>query len=443
VVLAAHVHARHGVWMQSPVGMRASLLFCLCALGCAASETRHQVASAVERGAYGDALRVYEKSGRDRAVLRALAESILVQDAERAEPQRQHQAFTELGLLGNRSRPWLERLAQPKRAKHVRVRALRLLMALGDAHARVQLRPLAFDPDPEIADIAFASLDASADREVVSSALYTPRTARRLAALALLSAPGAADSLREVEEVSRLDPQPSVRAAALFALERHGAAATSAFERALKDDDESVRVVAIEAFARAAPEQAVAYLDQQLGAAITRETLAAAAALLRMRPAREPARARDALARGLSASESRLRSYAAVLVRTLPSAEKNLAAVRSRLAVESSVEVKLGLALALGTSDPAARAALFSLSQGTSLPAAQAAHELARLGDAAAYARLIALCVSPSSVTRATIARALGREQRAPQAVAALLADSDPDVRDAAAGAVLAGLLDA
>jgi HEAT repeat protein len=421
------------------------MLFCLCALGCAASETRHQVASAVERGAYGDALRVYEKSGRDRAVLRALAESILVQDAERAEPQRQHTAFTEFGLLGNRSRPWLERLAQPQRAKHVRVRALRLLMALGDADARAQLRPLAFDPDPEIADVAFAALDvsASADRAVVSSALYAPRTARRLAALALLSAASAPDSLREVAEVSRVDPQPGVRTAALFALERYGAAAIFAFERALNDGDESVRVVALEAFARAAPERAVAHLDQQLGAAITQETLAAAAALLRMRPAREPARARDALARGLSASESRLRSYAAVLVRTLPSAEKNLPVVRSQLAVESSVEVKLALALALGTSDPAARAALLTLSQGTSLSAAQAAHELARLGDAAAYARLIALCASPSSVTRATIARALGREQRAPQAVAALLADSDPNVRDAAAGAVLGGLLDA
>jgi hypothetical protein len=45
---------------------------------------------------------------------------------------------------------------------------------------------------------------------------------------------------------------------------------------------------------------------------------------------------------------------------------------------------------------------------------------------------------SPSRITRITIARLLGRGLRDPEAIASLLADSDPSVREAAAGAVLA-----
>jgi hypothetical protein len=411
----------------------------LCACGAPAAQTR--VVFDVQHGAYAAALKTYQAHGHDRALLRAMAQAILESAAELPDPQRQHGAFSEFVLLGTRARPMLEHLAEAERSNAIRARALAQLWALGDHSARSRLRPLAFDSDAEVADLAYPALDAETDAALLRAALSAPRSARRLAALRVLSQ--ATDSqpltLRELAEIAAVDPEPSLRAAALRALARYGAPAQFAFERALREESAaSVRVAAIEAFARALPEPAARQLDLQLGAAISEQSLAAAVALLRMRPPHEPARAQDALARALSSFDVALRAQAAVLVSNLPEAERDRAALRAQLKLETNQEVMLALASALGPDDPAAHAALQALAQGATLAAAQAAFELASRGDAAAEARLVALRGSPSRITRITIARLLGRGLRDPEAIAGLLADSDPSVREAAAGAVLA-----
>jgi hypothetical protein len=420
---------------------RVLVVLSACLWGCAASPAQTRVVSEVQHGAYGPALQIYREQGHDRALLRAMAQAILLNDAELADAARQRAAFNEFVLLGTRARPLLEHLAEDERPNAIRARALGQLWALGDDAARARLRPLVYDTDAEVADLAYPALDARADAALLRAALSAPRSPRRLAALRVLSqfGDGTSVGLMELAEIARVDPQPSVRAAALLALERFGAPALFAFERALRDEtDASVRVVAIEAFARALPERAAPQLDQQLGAATTEESLAAAVALLRMRPAREPARARDALSRGLSCVDSALRARAALLVRNLPDAERDRESLRAQLQVETNQEVKLALALALGARDPSARAALQALAQAATLPAAQAAFELAGLGDAAGAARLVALRGSPSPQTRVTVARLLGRGLRDPESIAGMLADADPEVRLAAAGAVLA-----
>jgi hypothetical protein len=417
-----------------------SACFWACA-ACAGSSAQTRVVSEVQHGAYGPALQVYREQGRDRALLRAIAQAILLNDAEQADAARQHAAFNEFMLLGSRARPQLESLAESERSDAIRARALAQLWALGDDSARARLRPLVNDADAEVADLAYPALDPRADAALLQAALDAPRSARRLAALRVLSQSedGAPIGLMQLAELARVDPQPSVRSAALQALSRYGAEALPAFERALREEsDPSVRVVAIEAFARALPERATPQLDQQLGAATTEESLAAAVALLRMRPPREPARARDALSRGLSCVDSALRARAALLERNLPESERDRESLRAQLQLEKNEEVKLALALALGAGDPAARAALQTLAQASTLPAAQAAFELAQLGDAAGTARLLALRGSPSSLTRVTVARLLGRGLRDPEAIAGMLADAEPAVRTAAAGAVLA-----
>jgi hypothetical protein len=425
--------------MLSIFGKRAWVLLCVCTLGCAAGAAHSRVISAIEHDAYADALQVYRDSGQERALLRAIAETILLHDARLPDSKRSRAAFGELALLGTRARPLLDRLSQAEQPKPVRVRALRLRLSLGDQAAREALRPLLVESDTDVADLAYAALDPARDWPALQRALHAPRVARRTTALLVLaSGPAQPNTLQELAEVSRLDPAPAVRAAALGVLERHGPAARSAFERALHDDSESVRIAAIEAFARADPDSAAAALDQQLGGASSAESLSAALALLQMRPARQPARAWDALLRALTASEPALRGRAAVLLRALPGDKRDLEGVRSQLRVEASPEVKLALALALGLEDAAARSALFALMQGTSLPAAQAALELARAGDTSARTRLLALRASTSTLTRGTVARMLGRELHQPQSVALLLADRDPAVRAAAAGAVLA-----
>jgi HEAT repeat protein len=208
----------------------------------------------------------------------------------------------------------------------------------------------------------------------------------------------------------------------------------------LEDADESVRVSAIEALARAAPERALPLLDRQLGAATSQESLAAALGLLRMRPPRLAARAWDGINRALSSGDPSLRARAATLLRSLPEAPRDLETAHTQLAGEPLAQVKLALALALGPNDPPAREALVELAQGPSLPAAQAAFELARNGDRAAQVRLLAARYSSSIAVRASVARLLGRELDEPQAVAELLADRESEVRVAAAGAVLAAL---
>ncbi|HEX4352893.1 MAG TPA: hypothetical protein VHZ95_08270 [Polyangiales bacterium] len=416
--------------------------------GCGASATELRIDADVQRGAYDAASRTYQSEGHERSTLRAFSEAILRTDAEQADPARQRLAFSELSLLGNRARPLLDAIAKRERsdvrADAIRARALAQLSALGDGAARSKLRALADDPDPEVADLAYSALDREHDAQRLREALASPRPARRLAAVRSRKPEGDQRSdrdLAELSEISRVDPQPSVRAAALFALEPYGASALPAFERAVRDDsDESVRISAIEAFARALPDRAEALLDQKLGGSTSAESLAAALALLRIKSSQRT-RALDAIANGLTSGDPSLRARTALLLRTVPESDRDLQALRAQLDVERIDEVKLALALTLGTDDPLARATLRTLARGPTLTAAEAAYELARLGDADSFAKLAALRTSPASTTRTSVARLLGRGLAQPNAVTDLLSDREASVRDAAAGAILATLL--
>jgi HEAT repeat protein len=431
--------------MRRPVPTRAALLILAGLCGCAAQASFHAV-SAVERGVYSTAIRLYNENDHDPALLRDIAETLLLEEARRRDAPRRRAAFTELGLLGTRAEGLLDRLAEDKEKPEVRARALYLSMRLGDGGAREDLRGLLKDKDPEVGDVAYAALDPARDWERLSEALRAPRAGRRLIALQVIVDPRSsappASALSELAEVSRVDPDAAVRAAALHALERFGAAGAPALEQALQDPDEGVRTAALESLARSDPARAEPALDRQLGAATSQESLSAAVALLRMKPARQPARAWDAVNRALGSGDAALRARAATLLRALPDAPRDLDTARAQLAAETTPQVKLALALALGLDEAPARAALAELAQGRSLPAAQAAFELARLGDKLGQTRLLAARYSEQPPVRISAARSLGRELGEPQSVAGLLADRESEVRVAAAGAVLASLLD-
>jgi hypothetical protein len=411
------------------------------ALGCAGSGARGQVVASVRRGEFDKALRAYQGSGASRSVLGDFACTLLLREAWSVEPTRRRAAFVEFSLLGTRARPLLEQLAAAQVPLAERAPALASLVVLGDADAREALRPLALSPGGEGTDSAIVALDAQKDWPAVRAALRSPSAGRRAGALQLLTrAEPDSRALPDLFDVSALDPEPSLRVAALRVLERHGVAAAPGFERAADDASEDVRSAALEGLAHVAPDRASVLLDQQLGAAVTNQALSAALTLLRMQPPRELARAWNTVTLALSHSDVALRARTAVMLRTLPASVIDLAVIRARLKVETSPEVQLGLALALGVKDAPARQMLTQLSLAGGIPAVQAARELALLGDAAAHARLLALRTSDRSAIRATLARALGRELGEVDAVASLLADRDASVRTAAAGAVLAGL---
>jgi hypothetical protein len=407
----------------------------MCLNGCAGAANARALA-AIERGEYASAVQTYRAAGSGRRLLGQIARALLLREAQADDAAHSRAAFSELTLLGTRARGMLAQLSRPEKPAALRGRALANAVALGDEVSRSQLRALAQNPDPDAADFALLALEMPRDWPELSSALQAPRAARRRAGLVVLSrSRDVALACGELTNLSAFDPLPELRAAALRPLAHCGPSAGAAIERALGDADLSVRVEALQALPRVMPERAALELDRPLGAALSIESLTAAAVLLHTSFA--SARAADTLSRGLSASEVWLRARAAVLVQTLPTAAIDRTALRSVLARERQPEVSLLLAIALGPADASAHAALVKLSRSGGIVAAQAARELAHLGDPAARARLHVLSGSHDPFVRASVARSLGREFGESESIAALLADPEWRVRLAAAGAVL------
>jgi len=423
--------------------MRRPSVWCWVAvwsLGCAGGGAQQRVVHAVESGQYTAALRAYEADGHDPSTLRSFAESSLERAAVSRDAAQSRAALNELALLGPRAEPLLERIADRAEVPVVRADAMRMRMALGAGSARSQLRALLSSPDADVVDQAYAALDPGEDAAMLERALNEPRAQRRTTALQLLSR-SAPTRLALVERVSRDDPEAALRAAAARELGRYGRAALPALELALRDKDEQVRLAAIDALGRLAsasePEPAaLALLDQQLGAASTPVSLGAARALLRLRPAREPARAWAAWLTALTAADAGLRARAASALPARPIPEPPRSTVYERLRSEPVHSVKLLLALAIGPDDPEARAALTQLAASASVTGAQAAAALWP-HDRAQHARLRNLRSHPAAIVRATAARLLGRELHDCRSVAKLLADALWSVRLAAAGAAL------
>jgi HEAT repeat protein len=389
----------------------------------------------VDRGNYRAALQCYEADGRSDSVLRALSQRLLLSAARSTEAAQRRGAFVELAMLGTRAEGLLQDLSAPGEPPLVRAEALRLRSSLGDEDAREELRGMLGHPDPEVEDCAYAALRPGADDAQLLAALQSARAARRSQALQLLSrAP--ARYLTALSEVGRFDPLPQLRAAAMRSLPSYGAAAAPALEAGASDTDEQVRSAALEGLLRVASERAWPLLDQQLGAAVSVQSIAAATTLLSMpqTPARE--RAYAAWLAALSASDTKLRAQAASVARPVTLDLQVRELMRERLDAETEPAIRLALALALGADDAAARRALVELSSGASVVAAQAAAELAQ-GSEQARARLRSLGTHESALVRATSARLMARTLAEVGPIAPLLADENWQVREAAAGAVL------
>jgi HEAT repeat protein len=419
---------------------------CLSFCGCAGSAAATRVSSDVARGDFGAALAGYEQDGRRPLVLRALSEGLLLRAARATDPAERRAGFIELSMLGTRAQELLEQLSQDSEPAYVRAEALRLRCRLGngaDRSARAALRALLNDADPEVSDSAIQALEPGSDAALLEAALRSPRSTRRSTALAMLGR-AAPEYLSLLIEVSRFDPKPQLRAAALHALESYGAQASEAFEQATRDPDPLVRVAALTGFARVAPERAEPILDQQLGAAASTDSIAAATALLSLEPALAKntwnpgtrARALSALFAALSSADPALRVQAAAALQRLPTSQIDRGSLQARLRTEKVESVRLALALILGSEDPASRRALTDLSASFNLTGADAAAELAAQ-NSQARERLIAFSTHASALVRATAARLIARTLRDPAVIAKLLADQSWQVRDAAAGAVL------
>lgn len=438
---------------------------CVLACGGHGNAFQSRMNTLVDRGAYAEAVSATRAAGREPKLEKALAEVMLEREASSLDVERRSRAFAELSLAGTHSRPVLDRLQEAK-PPLTRALAWSAAMRLGDDDSRNMLRALAQSFDPELSALGFEALEPDTDRKQLLAALTQPNRARRAAAVRVLLRSARSTDVRvALEGAVQHDPDVSVRTGALTALAKQGPAAALAIERALSDEAESVRIAALGALAEvvsecpvqpaAGPvhscdrEHLLTKLGRDLGSPPTVESLAAAAAMLRVANAPEPERARDVFTRALEAGDVKLRGLAAVLCRALPAPGCDAAALRVRVRSETVGQIKLLVALAIGPRDPLSHAALVLLSNDIdSATAVEAAAELAALGDGIAQAKLSAALQHGAARVRISAVRALGRLSASGSVVASSvtaerlvdrLADPDARVRVAAAAAVLSG----
>lgn len=430
--------ATRGPWL-------ALLVAAACASGCGGA-ARGRVASAVDRGSVDEALEAYERmreaDGADPDLLGRIAALILEQAARDADRALSRQAIQELAAAGTRGDPVLRALAEEDGAW--RVLALEALARRGDRGAAIELRSFSDDEDPEARAASVLGMDPEDDRALLLDALGWPQPrARENAASALAALAPDGEVRARIEETSRVDPDPGVRAAAVRALGAYGSAAVSALRERLSDPQPSVRSAAVDALIRADRDEAWAALGSLFATPASAQGVEAARLmLLRQREGDEDRGARAYLLSALRASEPALRAQTAVALVSLPPAEDARDALREALAAESDPGTQLSLARALGRQPGAeqeAEAALRTLMQaGLEMSALQAAALLAEDGDQAATGVLAAFLGRPDPSLRRAAARALARDAMRPDDAREALRDHDASVRIGAAGAILA-----
>jgi HEAT repeat protein len=416
-------------------------------IGGCGSAPRAAVASAIERGRIEEALDAYDRfrdhDGADVALLAQVAALVLQTEALGEEPERRRAAIQELALAGTAGEPVLRRVVREGGAG--RVLALEVLARRGDASARTELRGLADDEDPETRAAAILAMDRVEDRELLLEAVASPfarireRACERLGAIA-----PDREARMALEHASRVDPDPSVRGAAVRALGAYGEPAVSTLRERLGDPTAGVRMAAVEALLRADRAQARVILGALLEMPTSAQGIEAARLLAA--PTRDGTPgdlgARAYLRQALFAGEASLRAQAGVALVSIPGSEEMVGPLREALERERDPGVRLSLARALLRQPGAqrdARAALRALMRGgTTMTALQAATVLAAERDADAIAVLAAFLSRPDPALRRVAARSLARDAMRPDDARLALRDDDPSVRIAAAGGILA-----
>lgn len=434
-----------------PVRFRGSDLVLTLALSAATAcggGLRLGVSSALDRQDLPGALEAYGRlrasDGDDVELLTRLSSFLLEEQARADDEARREEALTQLSLAGTAGRPVLERLAEGGS-----VHALAILAQIGSGSARDALRDRADDPDPIVRAAALLGLSIESDRARLLALAAEPSARVRSAACGRLAELAPESEARLVlEERARIDPDPSVRAAAVRALGEYGAAAIPLLRERLSDPIASVRMGAVAALFHADRDGARAALASLFEMPPSAQGIEAAR-LLATPIGRDSAptdadaaASRAFLVGALEASDGTLRGQAAVALVTLPRSPELETSLSAALTRETDAGVRLQIARAmLGSSatESAAHEALRALSTAdTSMTALQASIELGAHGDHDAVDRIEQAMHGADIPLRRTAARALARDAMQPARAGAALEDPDASVRIAAAGGILA-----
>lgn len=405
------------------------------------------VSSAIDRhdlpGALSAYARVRESDGDDTALLTRLAELLLEIEASGDDADRRDAALHQLALAGTAGRSTLERLGQTGS-----VHALAILAESGSGSARTSLRAHVDDPDPDVRAAAVLGLAIDSDRARLL-ALAAESSARvRAAAVGRLGELAPESEARAVlEERARIDPDPSVRGAAVGALGAFGTPALAILRERLSDPIASVRTTAVASLLRADRSAAREVLASLLAMPPSAQGIEAARLLATPAGGVAPAPAdasasRAYLGGALAATDVALRSQAAIALSTLPTSPDVRTALAQALGREQDGMVKLAVAraiLAQASDDASALEAVRALASAeVSMTTLQAAILLATRNESAGVERLEQVMHGADIPLRRVAARALARDAMQPQRAAAALEDPDPEVRIQAAGGIVA-----
>lgn len=426
--------------------MRFVFVFVL-AVACG-SGPRLAVSSALDRRDVGGAITAYEhvrdSDGDDDALLRRIAELMLEQEGASEPADRRDAALRQLALAGTAGRSTLERLGQGGS-----VHALAVLAEHGSGSAREALRIHIDSEDPDVRAAAVLGLSIDSDRELLLSLAAEPSTRVRAAAVARLAELAPESVARGVlEERARIDPDPSVRAAAVRALGSFDTAAISLIRERLSDPIASVRMTAVAALLHADRDGGRTVLASLFEAPPSAQGIEAARLLGTRLERDQPPTEEDAsaarayLLSALSANEAGLRSQAAVALSTLRGPAEIETSLAHALAVEADAGVKLAIARALLPLEHGENAALEAIralsAADVTMTSLQASIVLAARHESAGVDRVEAAMHGADIPLRRVAARALARDAMLPARAEPALSDPDALVRIQAAGGILA-----
>ena len=391
-----------------------------------------------------------EADGSDIALLAEIASLVLELEALSDDPERVRAAITQLRLAGNAGLPALHRLADAEGITLVRALALEALAKRGDGSARAFLFAMIEEDDPELVALAISAADPEEDSERLIALLDdTHPPVRAAAALALGGLTESIDSLHGLAQLSRVDPEATVRNAAVRALGGFGASAVPFLRERMGDADSSVRLAVVRSLVRADRDASLEIIASLLATPPSQAGIEAARVIALTGEPRdddEPSAegvgdARAYLLASLGDENPNLRSQAAVALVSLRAHAPTDAALVRALGTETEPGVRLGLARALRgreVGDAEAEAALGALLEGDGMPAVQAALLLSAEGREDALTRLEAALEDEDSLIRRVAARGLAKDAGRPDQVRALMRDEDVLVRIHAAGGILA-----
>ncbi|MFK7988988.1 MAG: HEAT repeat domain-containing protein [Sandaracinaceae bacterium] len=411
---------------------------------------RGRVATAIEQGDVPGALVAYERvrasEGADADLLGRVAAVILLEAARADDDGARAAALLQLSLAGTAGAPYLEELAAEDGVSAARVGALKILARRGQESARYQLRALADHEDPTVLAASVLGMDAELDRDLMLRLLEHTTPAVRAAAASGLRGAAGENAVRDaLAHAARVDPEASVRSAAVRSLGAGGPGALDALRERLSDPVSAVRLSAVSALVQADDARGREAISSLLEVDPSPSGIEAARLVAQRDDAEAASTARAYLRQVLRSSDAGLRSQAGVALAGLPASADSEAspreALRAALRTETEPSVRLSLARALMRSeDAAARDALEALLSEGGMPSVQAASLLVQDGHDAARDLLLGVLSDEGapSILRRTAARSLARDAMEPDAVRSALTNEDDDVRIYAAGGMLA-----